>query len=90
MKAAEERPEAEKKGRWEKDWFAADGKPLEIPHMASSRITFAAGAVRAGCWQEDQPVGPDTAAFHKLWKRDRLSDILFPRSMSDFFIRSLF
>lgn len=37
--------------------FAADGERVELTHKASSRLTFAAGAVRAACWLEDQPVG---------------------------------
>ena len=37
--------------------FAADGERVELTHKASSRMTFAAGAVRAACWVEDQPVG---------------------------------
>ncbi len=37
--------------------FAADGERFELTHKASSRMTFAAGAVRASCWLEDQPVG---------------------------------
>jgi 4-hydroxy-tetrahydrodipicolinate reductase len=37
--------------------FAADGERIELTHKASSRLTFAAGAVRAACWLEDQSVG---------------------------------
>lgn len=37
--------------------FAADGERVELTHKASSRMTFAAGAVRAACWLENQPVG---------------------------------
>jgi 4-hydroxy-tetrahydrodipicolinate reductase len=37
--------------------FAADGERVELTHKASSRLTFAAGAVRAACWLEEQPVG---------------------------------
>ncbi len=37
--------------------FAADGERVELTHKASSRMTFAAGAIRAACWLEDQPVG---------------------------------
>lgn len=37
--------------------FAADGERIELTHKASSRLTFAAGAVRAACWLESQPVG---------------------------------
>jgi 4-hydroxy-tetrahydrodipicolinate reductase len=31
-------------------WFAADGERVEIAHKASSRMTFARGAVRAARW----------------------------------------
>ncbi len=31
-------------------WFAADGERVEITHRASSRMTFARGAVRAAQW----------------------------------------
>lgn len=37
--------------------FAADGERVELTHKASSRMTFAAGAVRAAVWLQDQPVG---------------------------------
>ena len=37
--------------------FAADGERFELTHKASSRMTFAAGAVRAASWLQDQPVG---------------------------------
>jgi 4-hydroxy-tetrahydrodipicolinate reductase len=37
--------------------FAADGERLELTHKASSRMTFASGAVRAARWLESQPVG---------------------------------
>ena len=37
--------------------FSAEGERVELTHKASSRLTFAAGAVRAACWLEDQPVG---------------------------------
>jgi 4-hydroxy-tetrahydrodipicolinate reductase len=37
--------------------FAADGERFELTHKASSRMTFAAGAVRAARWLQDQPVG---------------------------------
>ena len=37
--------------------FAADGERVELTHKASSRLTFAAGAVRAAVWLQDQPVG---------------------------------
>ncbi len=37
--------------------FAADGERFELTHKASSRMTFASGAVRAALWLKDQPVG---------------------------------
>ncbi len=37
--------------------FAADGERFELTHKASSRMTFASGAVRAALWLEDKPVG---------------------------------
>ncbi|NJM38298.1 MAG: 4-hydroxy-tetrahydrodipicolinate reductase, partial [Akkermansiaceae bacterium] len=37
--------------------FAADGERVELTHKASSRLTFAAGAVRAASWLESQPIG---------------------------------
>lgn len=37
--------------------FAADGERVEITHKASSRMTFAKGAVRAALWLEDRPAG---------------------------------
>ena len=37
--------------------FSADGERVELTHKASSRLTFAAGAMRAACWLENQPVG---------------------------------
>lgn len=37
--------------------FAADGERVEITHKASSRMSFARGAVRAAQWLSDQPVG---------------------------------
>ncbi len=37
--------------------FAADGERVELTHKASSRMTFAAGAVRAALWLRDQPPG---------------------------------
>jgi 4-hydroxy-tetrahydrodipicolinate reductase len=37
--------------------FAADGERVELTHKASSRLTFAAGAVRAAVWLQNQPVG---------------------------------
>jgi 4-hydroxy-tetrahydrodipicolinate reductase len=35
-------------------WFAVDGERVEISHKASSRMTFAKGAVRAAAWLSDQ------------------------------------
>lgn len=37
--------------------FAADGERVELTHKASSRMTFASGAVRAAVWLQDQPCG---------------------------------
>jgi 4-hydroxy-tetrahydrodipicolinate reductase len=37
--------------------FAADGERVEITHKASSRMSFARGAVRAARWLSDQPAG---------------------------------
>lgn len=37
--------------------FAADGERVEITHKASSRMSFARGAVRAARWLNDQPAG---------------------------------
>ncbi|QWF70223.1 4-hydroxy-tetrahydrodipicolinate reductase [Methylomonas paludis] len=37
--------------------FADEGERVEITHKASSRMTFANGAVRAALWLTDQPVG---------------------------------
>jgi 4-hydroxy-tetrahydrodipicolinate reductase len=37
--------------------FAAEGERLEITHRASSRLTFASGAVRAAGWVVAQPPG---------------------------------
>lgn len=37
--------------------FAADGERVEITHKASSRMTFAAGAVRAAVWATTQRPG---------------------------------
>lgn len=37
--------------------FAAEGERVEITHKASSRMTFAAGAVRAAAWLTGQPKG---------------------------------
>ncbi|MGQ0286108.1 4-hydroxy-tetrahydrodipicolinate reductase [Pasteurellaceae bacterium 22721_9_1] len=38
-------------------WFADIGERVEISHKASSRMTFANGAVRAAKWIADQPNG---------------------------------
>jgi 4-hydroxy-tetrahydrodipicolinate reductase len=37
--------------------FAADGERVELTHKASSRMTFASGAVRAALWLQDKPAG---------------------------------
>ena len=37
--------------------FAGEGERVEITHKASSRMTFAKGAVRAANWLMDQPAG---------------------------------
>jgi len=37
--------------------FAAEGEILEITHKASSRMTFAKGAVRAAKWLADKKTG---------------------------------
>ncbi|MBK3747173.1 4-hydroxy-tetrahydrodipicolinate reductase [Stutzerimonas balearica] len=37
--------------------FAADGERVEITHKASSRMTFAKGAVRAALWLDGKPAG---------------------------------
>ncbi|PVY75955.1 dihydrodipicolinate reductase [Tamilnaduibacter salinus] len=37
--------------------FAAMGERIEISHKASSRMTFARGAIRAASWLADRPVG---------------------------------
>lgn len=37
--------------------FAGDGERIELTHRASSRRTFASGAVRAACWLVGQPPG---------------------------------
>lgn len=37
--------------------FAADGERVELTHKASSRMTFASGAVRAALWLTDKPAG---------------------------------
>jgi 4-hydroxy-tetrahydrodipicolinate reductase len=38
-------------------WFATVGERVEITHKASSRMTFAKGAVRAAQWLGGQPAG---------------------------------
>lgn len=37
--------------------FAAEGERVEITHKASSRLSFARGAVRAASWLTEQPAG---------------------------------
>ena len=37
--------------------FAAEGERFELTHKASSRMTFASGAVRAALWLKNQPAG---------------------------------
>jgi 4-hydroxy-tetrahydrodipicolinate reductase len=37
--------------------FADEGERVEITHKATSRMTFANGAVRAAIWLEDKSVG---------------------------------
>ena len=37
--------------------FAADGERVELTHKASSRLTFASGAVRAALWLTNKPPG---------------------------------
>lgn len=37
--------------------FAAEGERVELTHKASSRMTFAAGAVQAAVWLTDKPAG---------------------------------
>ncbi len=37
--------------------FAADGERLELTHKASSRMTFASGAVQAAVWIQDKKLG---------------------------------
>ena len=37
--------------------FATDGERVEIAHKASSRMTFAAGAVRAAVWLSEREMG---------------------------------
>ncbi|GAB3489056.1 4-hydroxy-tetrahydrodipicolinate reductase [Marinomonas epiphytica] len=38
-------------------WFATEGERIEIVHKASSRMTFAKGAVRAAKWLEGKEAG---------------------------------
>lgn len=38
-------------------WFADEGERVEIAHKASSRMTFAKGAVRAANWLQHKPHG---------------------------------
>ena len=38
-------------------WFATEGERIEIVHKASSRMTFAKGAVRAAGWLEGKSAG---------------------------------
>ena len=37
--------------------FAADGERLELTHRATSRVTFARGALRAAAWARGKPPG---------------------------------
>ncbi len=37
--------------------YATDGERVELTHKASSRMTFATGAVRAALWLSDKPAG---------------------------------
>ncbi|MEN9974108.1 MAG: hypothetical protein RLZZ282_114 [Verrucomicrobiota bacterium] len=37
--------------------FSAEGERVELTHKASSRLTFASGAVRAALWLKNQPAG---------------------------------
>lgn len=51
-------------------WFADEGERVEISHKASSRMTFAKGAVRAAKWLTDKPTGlydmTDVLALNQL------------------------
>ncbi len=38
-------------------WFATEGERVEIAHRASSRLTFAHGAMRAAAWLQDRSAG---------------------------------
>jgi 4-hydroxy-tetrahydrodipicolinate reductase len=42
--------------------FAAEGERVELTHKASSRDTFAAGALRAAEWLKGKPPGEYTMA----------------------------
>jgi len=48
-------------------WFASEGERIEIAHKASSRMTFAKGAMRCAHWLEHQDRGlfdmPDVLGF---------------------------
>ncbi|MBP6683681.1 MAG: 4-hydroxy-tetrahydrodipicolinate reductase, partial [Halioglobus sp.] len=50
--------------------FAADGERVEITHKASSRMSFARGAVRAGAWLSGRDAGlydmQDVLGLNKL------------------------
>ncbi|PCH85816.1 MAG: 4-hydroxy-tetrahydrodipicolinate reductase [Piscirickettsiaceae bacterium] len=37
--------------------FVDEGERIEISHKATSRMTFATGAIRAACWAAEQPAG---------------------------------
>lgn len=37
--------------------FADEGERIEITHKATSRMTFATGAIRAACWVANQSAG---------------------------------
>lgn len=37
--------------------FADEGERIEISHKATSRMTFATGAIKAACWAVEQPAG---------------------------------
>jgi 4-hydroxy-tetrahydrodipicolinate reductase len=38
-------------------WFATEGERVEVSHKASSRMTFAKGAVRAAAWLQGRNQG---------------------------------
>lgn len=48
--------------------YATDGERVELTHKASSRMTFAGGAVRAAIWLAERPAGlytmQDVLGFH--------------------------